>query len=196
MPQRTFLQNRWNFSHFHKFSNTKAQKMQTGPLRQAIKYDCNNKSKENKSKKQFSSGSQNWLLLCNKYVLNTSPAELGGRKANLVTDMQSYEQLEVKKLGIFRQACSLFFLSSLFSGMGEKKTPSSSFPFQCNIHLTVLLFKYQKERCRVTDLPPSITGLLMPACHSLWNSVRGRNQDPNILFLITPDYEPSSYISA
>ena len=44
------------------------------------------------------------------------PAELGGTKANLVTDIQSYEQLKQKKKTKNVQVCSLFSLSSLFSG--------------------------------------------------------------------------------
>ena len=46
-------------------------------------------------------------------------AELGGRKANLVTDMQSLGQVKLKKSRNV-QACSLFSLSSLFSERERK----------------------------------------------------------------------------
>ena len=54
--------------------------------------------------------------------------ELGGRKANLVTDMQSLGQVKLKKSRNV-QACSLFSLSSLFSGKGKKKTSFLFFSF-------------------------------------------------------------------
>ena len=102
-----------------------------------------------------------------------------GKKSKLSYRHAELWAVKVKKLGIFRPAHYSFYLL-LFSGKGEKKTRSSCFSFHCNIHLIVLLFKYQKERCRAPELPDSITGLLMPAYHGLWNNVRGRNQDPNI----------------
>ena len=47
------------------------------------------------------------------------PAELGGTKANLVTDIQSYEQLKQKKLRMFRSAHgSLYLLYSQERGGG------------------------------------------------------------------------------
>ena len=57
------------------------------------------------------------------------PAELGGTKANLVTDIQSYEQLKQKKNRNV-QACSLFSLSSLFSGKGGGISSFFSFSLQ------------------------------------------------------------------
>ena len=51
---------------------------------------------------------------------SVAPAESGGRKANLVTDMQSWQQLKKTKPRNV-QACSLFSLSSLFLGKGKKK---------------------------------------------------------------------------
>ena len=57
-----------------------------------------------------------------------APAELGDRKAGLVSDMQSCKQLKVKKTRNV-QACSLFSLSSLFSGKEKGKTYSSLPPF-------------------------------------------------------------------
>ena len=52
------------------------------------------------------------------------PAELGGTKANLVTDIQSYEQLKQKKKKKKKQQCSglltvLFIFFVLWKGWGE-----------------------------------------------------------------------------
>ena len=56
-----------------------------------------------------------------------APAELGDRKAGLVSDMQSCKQLKVKKTRNV-QAFSLFSLSPLFPGKEkEKRTHLSSF---------------------------------------------------------------------
>ena len=52
-----------------------------------------------------------------------APAELGGRKANLVTDIQSYEQLKEKKTRNVH-TCSLLSLSPFFSKKGENKRPT------------------------------------------------------------------------
>ena len=191
MPQRTFLQNRWNFSHFYKFSNTKAQKMQTGPLKQAIKYDCNNKSKENKSKKQFSSGSQNWLLLCNKYLLNISPAELGGRKANLVTDMQSYEQLEVKKLGIFRPAHYSFYLLCS-QGWERKKLAPLLFLFSATFTLQFFFLSIRKKDVESLNChPPSLGYWCQPvtAFETMWEEeIKILTSCPSSLLTVSPHH--------
>lgn len=41
-----------------------------------------------------------------------APTELGDRKTNLVTDMQSWEQVKLEKLGMFSHAhCSLYLCS-------------------------------------------------------------------------------------
>ena len=46
-------------------------------------------------------------------------------------------------------------------------------PLQHSLNLMVPLFykTYQKEGHRATELPDSITGLLMPACDCLWTSL-------------------------
>ena len=68
-----------------------------------------------------------------------APAELGDRKAGLVSDMQSCKQLKVKKTRNV-QACSLFSLSSLFSGKGKKKLiPLFLLPF--HYYLRIMLLK-------------------------------------------------------
>ena len=60
-----------------------------------------------------------------------APAELRGRKANLVTDIQSYEWLKKKK-GIFKSAhCFLYFLCSQ-EGEREKLISLFFIPFHCN----------------------------------------------------------------
>ena len=65
--------------------------------------------------------------------------------------------------------------SPIFFWLYAKYIPLSGvYPYN-TLHLVVT---YHKEGHRATELPDSITGLLMPAYGCLWNNTRGRNQDP------------------
>lgn len=145
-PKRAFLQNRWNISHFISFLTPKAQKMQTGLLGgKLLSMIIITKAKKTSQRNSFHMESElasSLQQIGAKYI----SCRVKGKKSRLRYRHAELSPVKVKKLLGNIQACSLFFLSSLFSGKGEKKCVPL-FPFHCTIHVTVLLFKYQKERC-------------------------------------------------